>query len=267
MKTNQIFNLKRFINLVKSDLLVNYKKYLLMIFVMTIVGFTFMYLNMPKHSYSSNEIYGIGRYFPLLISFALFALGAWIGSSFPAFNNKNTMRSYLMAPASTFEKYTAQILGRIIISSILFLIIVWIDARFARFTILHTVKENIPNIEKFTYSGIIERIKMDPFTSWSVPIFSLSLGAFLFSVRIYFRKQGLIKTLMALAVVMFAIYLLFIIFTQIFYPELRLFEIKANDYYITDKFKNSEILTMVILTLSGLLLPVLGFFKLKEKEL
>lgn len=267
MKTNQIFSLKRFINLIKSDLLINYKKYALMVLVMSVAGFVFMYINMPKHSYAGAQTYGVNRYFPITLTFAIFALGAWIGSSFPAFNNKNTKRSYLMTPASTFEKYSAQILGRIIISTLIFLIILWIDARFARFTIIQTAKENIPDIEKFSYSAILERIKTDKFTFVATPVMSLSLSAFLFSVRIYFNKQGLLKTLVTLAIVLFSLYMLFAIFTKIFYPEYNFFEVHATDYWITDKLKNSEVVAIVVFALSGLLLPVLGFFKLKEKEL
>lgn len=267
MKTNQIFSIKRFINLIKSDLLMNYKKYGLMILAILLVDYVILYLNMPKYSYNPNNVYNIREYFPLFTSLGFFTLGAWIGSAFPEFNNKNTSRSYLITPASTFEKYTTQLLGRIIISTIIFLIIFWLAANLARFTVLHTIKENIPNIEQFNFSGVINTLKSDSVIEWLLPLSFLALIMFLFSVRIYFNKHGLVKTILSLSVVLFLLYLLFVIFTQVFYPSYKLFEVHSSEYQVTKSLKNSEILGIVILSLSSLILPVLGFFKLKEKEL
>lgn len=262
MKTNQIFSLKRFINLIKSDLLMNYKRYGMIVLVMTLLTYVVMYLNFPKNG----GTFDIERYFPFLVSFIFFSLGAWIGSSFPAFNRKNTSRNYLMTPASTFEKYTAQFIGRIIISTIVMLIIFWIDARFARFTVLHVIKENTTAIDKFSYTALYEKIKLDHVVYWT-PLIFFSLVTFLFSARIYFNKHGLIKSLLALAGVFFAFYILLVIYTQIFYPGNKLFEVDATNYIVTKSIKNSDILMIALLSFSILILPVLGFFKLKEKEL
>lgn len=269
MKTNQIFSLKRFINLIKSDLLINYKRYALMILVMTILGYVVLYLNMPKHTYGMNSVsdFNISKYMNLFMTFIIFSLGAWIGLSFPAFNNKNTRRNYLMSPASTFEKYSAQFLGRVIISTVMFLIIFWFDAQIARFTVLHSVNENIPIIEKFTYSGLIERLRADTFTNWLLPLFTLALFMFLFAVRIYFKKQGLLKTIFSLASVLLLIFFVLVVFTQFFFPEYKMFEIHTYEYKMTEKLLNGEILTIVILIFSAVMLPILGYFKLKEKEL
>ena len=70
MKTNQIFSLKRFINLIKSDLLINYKRYGLMVLVMLFLGYVVMYLSFPKNGGD----YKIDRYFPFFISFMFFVL-------------------------------------------------------------------------------------------------------------------------------------------------------------------------------------------------
>lgn len=267
MKTNQIFSIKRFINLIKSDLLINYKKYGLMILAISLVYYVILYLNMPKYSYNPQSVYNTYEYYPLFISLGLFTLAAWIGSAFPAFNNKNTARSYLTTPASTFEKYTAQFLGRIIVSTIIFLIIFWIDARLARFTILNTVKDNIPNIKPFTYSAFIDRLKADTFTLWILPFGGLSLVLFLFSVRIYFGKHGLIKAILSLAAVIFIIYILFAVSTQFFYSGYKFFGVKTPDYQVTEKLNNGEIFTIIIFGVSWIFFTILGFFKLKEKEL
>ena len=266
MNRNQIFSLKRFINLIKSDLLINYKKYGLQLLVIFLLGYGMMYLSLPKHSYQEGVNYDTSRYFSLFVT-ALFALGAFAGLSFPAFNHKNKSRVYLLTPASTFEKYTAQILGRIVIGTILFLIIFWIDARLARFTILNTVKENIPEIEKFTYSGIISRLKMDVFTLWLFPFISLSIGCFLFSVKLFFGKNGLVKTGLSMGGVLFITYLLFALLTQILYPETPWFEVKTPDYQITGNLGNGEIFSIVIFSISWIFFLIFGFFKLKEKEL
>lgn len=266
MKTNQIFSTKRFINLIKSDLLINYKKYGLQLLVVFLLGYVLIYLNLPKHSYQIDDSYEVTKYFVLFVV-ALFALGAFVGMSFPAFNHKNTSRGYLLTPASTFEKYTAQILGRIIIGTLLFLIIFWIDARLARFTIIHSVKENIPVIEKFTYSGMINRLKMDLFTLWIFPFLSLSMGCFVFSVRLFFAKNGLVKTILSMGGVFFVSYVVFALLTQIFYPELPLFQVRTPDYQITEKLGNGEIFSIVIFSVSWMFFLVFGFFKLKEKEL
>ncbi|MGC3978909.1 MAG: hypothetical protein QM751_12220 [Paludibacteraceae bacterium] len=264
MKTNQIFSFRRFINLIKSDLLINYKKYGMQCLVMFILGYGLMYIYMPK--YNQGSAFDIKDYFQFFI-FSSFALGTFVGSSFPAFNTKRTKRTYLLTPASTFEKYTAQIFGRMIVTTLLFLIIFWVDAQLARFTVLHSAKESIPNIDVFSYSTLLNRLQKDEFTYRLLWFLLLSIGAFLFAVRIYFGKQGLLKAVLSLTGVLVSVSILFMIMAKIFYSEIEFFSIKTPVYNLTENLNNWEVFVIIIFAVSWLFFLAFGFFKLKEKEL
>ena len=62
MNSNKFFSFSRFYRLLMNDILINYKKYLLIILAAFIMGFVFLYSNMPKFAYG-NELESSWRIF------------------------------------------------------------------------------------------------------------------------------------------------------------------------------------------------------------
>ena len=134
MKTNQFFSFQRFCLLLRSDLLINYKRYSLIIVGAFIMGFVVLYGNMPKLVYGEIhnwDIFGSNKYIPIFLA-SLLALGVLVGSSFPDLGSKVRTANYLLIPSSTFEKLCSQIFIRFICGGGIFLVLFWIDAQLAR---------------------------------------------------------------------------------------------------------------------------------------
>jgi hypothetical protein len=95
----------------------------------------------------------------------------------------------------------------------------------------------------------------------------LAVGIFLFSIRVFFNKNGLIKTLLAGTVVFFAILLLFVALSHIFYPETIGMDNHLSYYKVNDTFRNIELWITALGCATPVFLLPLGYFKLKEKQL
>lgn len=264
MKTNQIFSLKRFISLIKSDLLINYKKYLMQLGIFVIALFALLYLNMPKSIYQGDftMIKYMGSF-----NVGLVALVVYAGLSFSAFSNKKTTRTYLLIPSSTLEKYSTQILGRIIVPALVLIVFFGIDANLSRWVILHTAK-TIPSIDIFSYSEALNFIeKYNKMMELMMILLPLSFGMYFFSTRLFFRKNGFIKSALSLSILLFIGVLIFGIFNKIYFPENEFFQMNIPNYKVNEALNNSDVFAIVLLSVSWGFFIIMGFFKLKEKEL
>lgn len=270
MKNNQFFSLNRFILLLRNDLIINYKSYLFSLAGAFIIGFIILYMNMPKYEYLKHfdSLDYVGMF---IIS--LFAIGGFVGSSFPELSSKTNTSNYLMLPGSTFEKYMVQFFIRIILGLTCFLTIFWIDAQLARIIATNTLetinKKDI--IEPFTYSIFFDKTHQfapgKTLYDYIATVLALfSIGLYLFSVRLYFKKFALIKSIISLGVVAYIFFLLMALFTQLFYPRLGNFEIYFNSYEVIANKKNILIFSYLIVYLTWLFILPLGYFKLKEKQ-
>lgn len=267
MESNSFFSLQRFFLLMRNDLLLNYKKYLLTIVGALIVGYVILYFQMPTKEHSMD--FSDKRYLPIFMTF-IFALGAFVGMSFPALNSKSTTISYLLMPSSSFEKFLSQFLIRIVAGTALFLAIFWIDAYLARETALLVLRkfENIPQIDSFSYHTLINNFgnNGDVIARNVVIFLFLSIGIYLFSVRIYFRKVAMIKSALSLSFSIFLIIILLYIFSSIFYPETKGMDFHLNEYKVYLKYSNFDIWLFTMFSLPWLFFLPLGYFKLKEKQ-
>lgn len=105
-----IFQLSRFANIARHDLIMNKKSYIYIAFAIAAISFI-----IPSLIF----MFGADRALPAVIFKIIyqFALVVIIGIAFPAFRNKEKTISYLMLPASTFEKFTYQFLLRTVIAT------------------------------------------------------------------------------------------------------------------------------------------------------
>lgn len=282
MNSNKFFSFNRFYQLLRNDILINYKKYLLTIAGAFILGFIVMFMYMPNRIYAdTNFKFDATRYNNLFIM-CLFGLGAFVGSAFSELSSKIKMSNYLLMPASTFEKFLCQFFIRAVVGTVIFLFIFWVDTHIARIAVLSHIKNNLGQlagpekykyIEKFHYSMLLIKSNYPPATNWRLfegigtILIAFSLGMFLFSVKIFFRKLGLIKTGISLVATLYLLMVLMICFSHLFYPETKGFDIANIDYMLSNGYSSSEIFRYSIGYLAPLFLLPLGYFKLKEKQL
>jgi len=282
MNSNKFFSFSRFYQLLRNDILLNHKKYLFTIVGGFILGFILMYMYMPNRIYSySNSGFDAIRYSNLFIM-CLFGLGAFVGSAFSELSSKVKISNYLLVPASTFEKFLGQFTIRFIVGTIIFLVIFWVDAHLARIAVLSRIEgidgqlagpEKYNYIEKFHYSMLLIKSRYPVVTNWrlfegiGMILIIFSLGMFLFSVKIFFRKLGLIKAGIALVAALYLIVILSVGFSHLFYPETKGFNTPDMNYFLSNGYTNNDIFLYSIAYLAPLFLLPLGYFKLKEKQL
>lgn len=262
------------------------------------MGFAFLYSNMPKFVYgnaieNSWNIFDSNKYMNIFMV-SLVALGALVGSSFPDLGSKVKTANYLLIPASTFEKFTSQFFIRVICGAGIFLVLFWIDARLARaisVTQMIDVKTNLHYvhaeqfIEKFNYgmiflyhkitsypdsnvsNPIVNIVYYKAIEKWGISLFIVSMGLYLFSVKLFFKKLGMVKSIISSVAVFFAMALFMVIFSHIFYPDTKGFDVSLQNYTLQNGINNIEFWLCLIGFVSPLFLLPMGYFKLKEKQL
>jgi|GEM_PF-838422 len=287
MKSNSFFSFNRFTLLLRNDLLLNYKKYLLAIAGAFILCFMVLYIMMPNNFIKGEpiSIYGPGQY-EYTFGICIFGLLAFVGSAFADFSSKPTTFNFLQMPASAFEKYLSQFLIYGLAGTAIFFIIFWIDAHLARFVVLSNMKytngeiigaDKYNYIEEFSYySMFFERIPAVFLDKkgiyWYKTIMSFitifSAGVYLFNVKVAFRKFGLIKSALSFVVLIFLIYVVMRLFSHLYFPEKLPEDISGKlDYILQNGLSNTEIWMSFLACIAPLFLIPFGYFKLKEKQL
>jgi len=134
--------------------------------------------------------------------------------------------------------------------------------------------ERFKIIEEFHYSMFLVKEQLNGIvTYWKWPegiavlLGIFSFGMYLFSAKLFFKKMGLIKSIILL-VALFYLYLgILILFSHIFYPETVGFNMNLEEYTTTfHNISNREIWLYSIYCFSSFFLLPLGYFKLKEKQ-
>ncbi len=263
MNKNQFFNIKRFSNYIKSLTLINAKSLLITVTVLFVIFFVLQFLGMPKgdsiRPYKMNEYLGN-------LTFYLVALGVFIGSGFKPFNHKVNTRNYLAVPASTFEKYVTEFLARIVVGSIGVIVIYWISANLARLAAILTLTSDVNHFEQitpFSYNFLFENF--DPSTFLIFTLIVLFIYVALFTIRLFFTKNGFLKTFLSLSAAG-AVY-----FGLTFTIVHKFFKDNGNtgitNWNSEASFISGELFTILICLVGIIGLSIFGYFKLKEKEL
>lgn len=264
MKQNKYFSPQRFVRLFQNDLLINQKTYLFTPVGLLIAVYIFSLLGMRQSNpaYIQNALY--------LPNFMFYTLGiiALISTSFPALKDQIKTSNYLLLPGSTIEKYVLQFVVRIVIFIPLALTIFWIGTHLAKASLIPTPESGFDpsKIPDFHFSDIMKNVTS--FRDKLVIIASIfSFATLLFAGSAYFNRFALVKTAIVVAVVSFLVILTFVIFSHIFYPaETQGFDMKLKIYEIAEDINNLQLAAYLLGCLSWIFFLVLGYFKLKEKE-
>ena len=247
----------------RNDILINYKKYLFTVLGAFIVGYLILFWWMSKienfYDYFTANKYSSAFFMGLL------GLGALIGMAFPELGNKIKTSNYLMLPASAFERMTVQFLIRVIGAGFLYLVVFWLDAHLARFSALkiYPGHVNVHSIESFHFSGLLI-FKNDLLSKLAFIFGIFSIGMYLFSIRIFFKRFALVKTIISLVALYALLMCVNVLFSHLFYPETIGFRVYIDNYDLAPNLTNNEIYGYNISFLSWLFFLLLGYFKLKE---
>lgn len=245
MKTNSFFKLNRFGLYIRYDLLLNKYKYLLTFAVLVIAVYLLLVFQISNSSQ--------GFIIPLS------------PNKFHIINGYGYF-TFLLLPASIFEKYLYPILFRGVFGAIVYILVFWMDAQMARWTLMDT-KYFVMNgfeIIPFKLSMLFDEAVVVVFL---VTLALISIGMFLLAVPLFFRKQAFIKAVLALFVLIFFIVVCFVGFSHLFYPETKGFNINLEVFKISENLSNLDIFLFSLASVSWLLLMYLGYLKLKERRI
>lgn len=284
MNQNKFFSFSRFYLLLCNDILLNHKKYLLTIAGAFILGFIVIYSSMPTYA-------EIGQYrwtfdsqrYNNIFNLCILGLLAFAGSSFAGLSSKVKTSNYLLLPSSTFEKFLSQFVIHVLTGTIIFLFIFWVDAHLARYVALLNLKatnsellwsEKEKYIEAFNFSMLLIKSNYPAVTyrSWLAActlVFGLfSVGMYFFTVKIFFKKFGLIKTGISLVALVYFGIIMMMVLSQIFFPGTKLFDVSdQSSYTLSNGYYNIEIWMFIMAFSAPFFIIPFGYFKLKEKQL
>jgi hypothetical protein len=222
--------------------------------------------------------FSIRTYFNFFI-ISLLALGVYIGTAFPSFSERTTAGSFLLFPASNFEKLLSQFLLYIIAGMGILVALFWIDAHLVRLSLSHLESVRVGKfiIIPFSYSSLINCINTIfgyeardigiKFISFFIMII-ISVAGFLFTTRLFFRRFALAKSIFCAVLLIFSLPCLLVVCSHLFLPgETQGFIIQFPSYKSLWGLYNYELLLYGLLVIICIFFLPLAYFKLKEKQL
>lgn len=253
MKTNNFFDLDRFIGLLKQDILFNYKFYLSFLFGLSIGIYLFSFLMIRNLGMGTSIL---SAYY-VLYSLVLGATMVFVGMSFPAFRNQVNAGYYLLMPGSAFEKMLVQFVIRFILFIPLALLLLRVGIYLAVASMSPDPKMGFDPlfVDQFSYSELFTRsevLRNNPFRD-------LAYLFFAFAGSVYFKRYALVKTLGAMVVIPGMLFLVIkLTGGQINWTKIGTDYLNGYNFYLT--------LAPIFIGILLLSLPW-AYFKLKEKEL
>jgi hypothetical protein len=258
MKTNQIFNFKRFERYSINSFILNYRQLSLMGGV-SIVGILLTCFLTTNNNGQMNDNYWRDLFFFLFSVFGLL----FVGTAFNSLRSREKTLWFLMVPSSIFEKFLYNLIERIVLFFLVFPVIFYLFGNLALSIVrfINSIRgESIDQLLDFSIWMFFKK------ESWGF-ICLLMTGAFFFLSLAFagattFRKYPLIKSI---------IFVGSVIILSIGYIYILTQKLHLNNPWIRtigDRLNNDQAMFLVSLTmfLSGLITLAFAYFKLKEKE-
>lgn len=247
MKTNNFFDLDRFVWLLRQDILFNFKFYLSFLVGLSIGIYLFSYLVIRGFSTGFLSVNNI------LYNLLLGATMVFIGMSFPSFRNQINTGNYLLTPGSAFEKLLVQFMVRFVLFIPLALILLKVGVYLAIASMVPDPKTGFDPlfVEEFSLNRLM--------TFQNNPLRDLAYLFFVFAGSAYFRRYAVVKTMGALFFLPVSI-LLFVklIGGQINWNKIILDYLNGSGFFLS--------LSPLFIGILLLSLPW-AYFIIKEKEL
>ena len=185
--------------------------------------------------------------------------------SFPAFRSKEKSMVYLMLPASVSEKYTFELLTRIVLYIVLMPLLFWLVANIEGI-VVHSFMPELTNYKFSFRDGFLAIVKNGKFEFWAL-ILTIQGILFVFIAPFtgasHFSKSPMLKTIFTFLSIIAA----YGFFVFLLVKGLGLDHIHSINNKILFLTKDNALMFLGILsTLINLSLLSIAYFRLKEKE-
>jgi len=265
METNNSFSIQRLVLLCKQSMII-YKKPI----GITLAGFSaIIFIALIVMQSAANFSNWDNSDSTATFIFLFFQFGfIYTCLSFPAFRSKEKSMVYLMLPASVSEKYTFELLTRIVLYIVLMPLLYWLVANIEGI-VVHSFIPELTNY-KFSFgkvdSGFMSVVKNGKFEFWAmIMVIQGILFVFIapFTGASHFSKSPLLKT----AFTFLSIIAAYGFFVFLLVKGLGLDHIHSMNNKVLFLTEDNVLMFLGILsTLINLSLLSIAFFKLKEKE-
>ena len=263
METNNSFSFQRLMLLGKQSLIINKK--MIGISLAGFAGFLFIFLVITQ--YMSNP--GIWDYkeYTVIFTCLFFSCGIIYSSfSFPAFRSKEKSMAYLMLPVSVAEKFTFELLTRIVAFIILMPLLYWVEANLAG-ALVHHFRPEFAHYKFSFIEAYYNIVKDGKFEFWAL-VLTIQGILFVFIAPFagasYFSKSPLLKTMFTFTLIIAGYGLFVYLLVKGLYLEgihpagERVLFINSQD--------GALVFTAVMATAINLCLLAIAWFRLKERE-
>ena len=262
METNNSFSFQRFTLLCKQSFIINKK--LIGISLGSFSGMLFLILFGNQSGAHFNQ-WENHDYLGTFV-FLFFVLGIiYTCLSFPAFRSKEKSMVYLMLPASVSEKFTFELLTRIVLYIVLMPLLFWLVANIEGI-VVHSFMPELTNYKFSFRDGFLTIVKNGKFEFWAL-ILTIQGILFVFIAPFtgasHFSKSPLLKTVFTFLTIIAGYG--FFVFLLIKGLDLEHIHSMNNHVLFLNK-ENALLFLGIISTLINLSLLSIAFFKLKEKE-
>ncbi len=258
---NQIFSPSRFIKYAAYQYRMRSKILLLtvagaFIALSFLIFFMFMTNNYRWDSRSWTPLF--------FLTGALSAL-IYIGNSFPYFRKKDTTVSMIMLPASVFEKFVYEYMVRVVLFTLFYPLFFYLTAHIAVPIIQFIFSDR--EMASFSFDNVfIEVVKKEAhiFLYYVVPALYILAASLFFAGAVIARRHPLIKTLVAIGVVVLSV-------TGYFYFIVEEMGLKYGIGYVIEnlwiKSEESALKTLLVFIIFAIITTLTyTYFKIKEKE-
>lgn len=257
--SNNVFSGKRFQLLVKQHFIHNAQ--FLLLSGGAYVGVIFIVLSLVQAG-NSLEPHRFESFQAFLITFVTVFGILYVGHSFPAFRSKESTISYLMMPASAFEKFLFEFVSRIGVILLTLPLLFWITFHLQGYFF------SLFTDQIFSSVGVQYLVKIDD----DVPglVYWLTSGGMLFALSLaftgsaMFTKQPLVKSLFAVALIV----MFFGGYSYIIVEHVGVGRFNPPETMLLIPLDEEPALTFFTLALyaASAVMLIVAYFKLKERE-
>jgi len=263
METNNSFSIQRLVLLCKQSMII-YKKPI----GITLAGFSaIIFIALIVMQSAANFRNWDNEDSTAAFIFLFFQFGfIYTCLSFPAFRSKEKSMVYLMLPASVSEKYTFELLTRIVLYIVLMPLLFWLVANIEGI-IVHSFIPELANYKFSFRDGFLAIVKNGKFEFWAL-ILTIQGILFVFIAPFtgasHFSKSPLLKTVFTFLSIIAGYG--FFVFLLVKGLGLEHIHSMNNRVLFMNNTDSALVFLGILSTLINLSLLSIAFFKLKEKE-
>ncbi len=189
----KLFNISRFMRYANYQNLIHGR-----MLIFTILGMWGMLILFLIFVYISNNSFSAKNWTTIFFITGMFASIIFSGMSFPDFRKKESSVKFLMLPASVFEKFSYELIIRIILFPFVYIVLYYLSVKLLLLFFSGTKVEDIPVL------FFLDKGTMGTPVSFLYTFYFL-LSAVFFSGAGFIRRYPLLKTAIATTLVVFLI--------------------------------------------------------------